>query len=31
MKHSLNTIPIAVAAMAFSVPAGAALEPVAQT
>ena len=31
MKHSLNAIPIAIAAMALSQPAGAALEPVTQT
>ena len=31
MKHPLNTIPLAVAALTFSVPASAALEPVTQT
>ena len=31
MKHSLNAIPVAIAAMALSQPAGAALEPVTQT
>ena len=31
MKHSLNAIPIAVVAMALSLPAGAVLEPVTQT
>ena len=31
MKHPLNAIPLAVAAMAISLPAAAALEPVTQT
>ena len=31
MKYSMNAIPVAVAAMALSLPAGAALEPVTQT
>ena len=31
MKHSLNAIPLAVAAMTYSLPVAAALEPVTQT